>query len=198
MYYTAFRGVGILILIFCFGKIVSQDINFKASLFQVKYTDEQWPGISPVHQGYSFGADILIRDAKTLIIPGIYFSKTSLQPQEFEWKNPLKEHTDIKTLKVPFQLGGHIIHSDLFDLNLHGGIAATYLLGIDENNRLTEDDFNDLRGSFLVGATARIFFLTVHVGYEYGFSKIYLENAPSGIKDSSKEKIFSIGIGVYF
>lgn len=192
------RGLWFLGFLHCFLIIKAQDINFKACVFQSKYTDEQWPGISPSHQGYSFGADIVIQDAKTLIIPGIYFSKTSLTPQEFNWKNPLKEHTDIKTLKVPLQLGGHLIHTDLFDLNLQGGVAATYLLGVDENNKLTEDDFNDLRGSFIMGVTARIFFLTAHIGYEHGFSKIYIENAPSGIKDSSKEKIFSVGLGIYF
>ncbi len=176
----------------------SQDINFKANLFQSAYSDEQWPGMGPRHQGYSFGFEVVIPDGNSLIIPGMSFQKTSLLPQKFDLSNPFAEYLDIKSLKLPFQLGGHVIKSDLLDLNLHGGLAATFLLGIDENSQLIDEDFNDLRGAFIVGATLRVFFLTVQLSYDHGFSRIYSVKGPSGLQDKSKERMISFGAGVYF
>lgn len=176
----------------------TQDINFKANLFQSAYSDEQWPGAYPRHQGYSFGVDVVIPDGNSLIIPGLYFQKTSLLPQKFDITKPFAEYIDIKALKLPFQLGGHLLKSDLLDLNLHGGLAATYLMGIDDNAQLLDEDFNDLRGAFIVGATLRIFFLTVQVTYDHGFSRIYAIKGPTGLQDKSKERMVSFGLGVYF
>ena len=185
------------VILFC-NFSYGQDLNFKANLFQSAYSDEQWPGMSPRHQGYSFGVDVVIPDGNSLIIPGLYFQKTSLLPQKFDIAKPFAEYIDIKALKLPFQLGGHVIKSDLIDLNLHGGLAATYLQGVDENTQLIEEDFNDLRGAFVVGATLRVFFLTVQVSYDHGFSRIYAVKGPSGVQDKSKERMISFGVGVYF
>jgi len=185
-----------VILLFNFSH--GQDINFKANLFQSAYSDEQWPGLSPRHQGYSLGFDLVIPDGNSLIIPGLYFHKTSLLPQKFEIGKPFAEYIDIKALKLPFQLGGHVIKSDLIDLNLHGGLAATFLLGIDENNQLIDEDFNDLRGAFIAGFTLRLFFITAQVSYDHGFSRIYATKGPSGLQNKSKERMISFGVGVYF
>ncbi|MEP7268259.1 MAG: hypothetical protein ABI844_11585 [Saprospiraceae bacterium] len=178
--------------------VSAQDINFKVNLFQSTFTDEQWPGVNPRHQGYNVGFDVIINDGSTLIMPGMYFQKTSLSPEKFEIGNPFKEFTDVKTIKIPLQVGGNVFKNKFSALMLHGGMAATYLLGTDENVKLNEDDFNDLRGSLYAGATVRLLFFTVHVNYEYGLTRIYQSNGPSGLVDSSKEKTLSFGLGVYF
>jgi hypothetical protein len=178
--------------------LAAQDLNFKTTLFQNWYSDEQWPGSEPTHPGYTVGLDVLIPDGVSWIIPGLHYQHSSIAPQSNGSWEPYKKFPGIHSLKMPLQLGLSPFKNRFLTAIFHGGLAANYLMSVDENDRFTEDDFNDLRGSWLAGVTIRVLFLTAHIQYEHGLSRIYRADAPSGIEDKSRDRIFSLGIGVYF
>ncbi len=180
------------------GIALGQGIHLRTAVTQSVFTDEQWPGANPTRQGYNAGFDVVIEDGATLIMPGLHFQKMSLLPVKQDWTNPYAEYTDIKIIKLPLQIGFCPFETKLSDLKIHGGLVANFLAGIDTNDKFVEEDFNDVRGAFIVGATFRVFFMTIHASYEYGFSKIYVDNPPSGITSTSKERMLAFGLGIYF
>ena len=178
--------------------LTGQDINFHTGVFSTIYTDEQWPGRNPRHQGYHFGFDVVIDDGNYFLMPGMYFLKTSLFPVDLDFGKPYFEYPDIKSIKLPFQVGSYVYKNRFADLKLHGGIAANFLLGIDENPQLVVEDFNEIHAGLVAGMSFRALFMTARLSYEHGLSRIYKEKAPSGIDDKSKSNVLSLMLGVHF
>ncbi|MBP8941392.1 MAG: hypothetical protein KBG76_04240 [Saprospiraceae bacterium] len=185
-------------LIFGIQTILAQEVNLKTSVSSSIFTDEQWPGTSTRRQGYSVGFDVIIKDGSSVIMPGLHFQKTSLFPVTVDWKKPFQEYTDFKTIKMPLQLGLYALTNKYAHILLHGGLVAHFLLGMDENDKVIEEDLNEIRGGAIIGVSARILFLTAHASYEYGLTPVFVKNGPSGIINKSKENAFAIGVGVFF
>jgi len=178
--------------------LTGQGLNFHTGVFSTIYTDEQWPGRNPRHQGYHFGFDVVIDDGNYFLMPGLYFLKTSLFPVDLDLSKPYFEYTDLKSIKLPFQVGSYVYKNRFADLKMHGGIAANFLLGIDENPQIVVEDFNEIHAGLLAGMSFRVLFMTARLSYEHGLSRIYKENAPSGIEDKSRSNVLSIILGVHF
>ncbi len=189
----------ILILFFLyFGQLCSQDLNFNTHLVQSAFSFEQRSGATPMHVGWSAGLDVIVRDAATVIMPGIHFQKVSVLPDKLDFANPYYKRNDINVIKIPLQVGGFAWKNKYTHLLLTGGPVGTFLLSVDDNPRLNEDDLNSLRAGAMVSASIRILFITCHIQYEYGLTKIYLQHGPSGVYDNSKERTLMMGLGVYF
>lgn len=171
-------------------------LNFMALANSSTWSEEVTGNHKPMHQGYSAGFDVVIQDG-LLIMPGLHYQSTSLFPVTVDWNKPFQHYIDIKSIKLPLQIGFFIIKHKSLDLRIHGGIAGTYLIDVAKNNKVLEEDLRGIRTGLLLGASFRLWFMTVHAGFEHGLSKIFQDNNPSGIVNGSKEKIFSAGIGVY-
>ena len=171
-------------------------LNFMTLANSSSWSEEVSGSNKPMHQGYSAGFDVVIQDG-LLIMPGLHYQSTSLFPVTIDWNNPFRKNIDIKSIKLPLQIGFFILKHKSIDLRIHGGIAGTYLIDVAKNSKVLEEDLRGIRTGLLLGTSFRILFMTVHAGFEHGLSKIFHENNPSGIVNGSKEKIFSTGIGVY-
>ncbi len=189
----------ILLVIFAIsGRAYSQSFHFRTAIANSVFTDEQQTTLKTNHHGYNFGLDVVIEDEDGLLMPGIYYQKMSLAPVKRNWKKPFAQHSTIQTIKVPVQMGGYLLDTKKADLKIHAGVLVNFLAGVDINENVIKDDLNTVRGGFIAGATFRVLFLTAHVNYEYGFSRIYAEDSPAGIEDKSKERMFSFGLGLHF
>lgn len=197
MNYIKIAGCCVFTMMFA-APLYGQNLNVHTGVLSAIYTDEQWPGKNPRHQGYHFGFDVVIDDGNYFLMPGIYFLKTSLFPVDLDLKKPYSEFTDIKSIKLPFQIGSYVYNNRFTDLKLHGGIAVNYLLGIDENPQLLVEDFNEIHTGLLAGVSFRLLFMTARFSYEYGLSRIYRKKAPSGIEDKSMSNVLSFMLGLHF
>ena len=194
-------GKGILffvVWIFIYSIGSSQDLNFNTAVVSSTLTDEQLSGSMPIHVGYNVGLDVILRDGATVIMPGLHFQKISLFPESLDLNKPYAKFSSRKEMKLTMQVGGFVFKNKFAHLLLHGGPAASYVMDIDSNNKYIDEDFNQIRASGLIGASLRLLFITFHINYEYGFSRLLLEKNPSGIVDNSKERAISFGLGVYF
>jgi Outer membrane protein beta-barrel domain len=174
------------------------NINFKSSVQRATWTDEVSTSGLSHHQGYTIGFDVFVKQGHFFFMPGIHFQNSSLNAVDIDWKKPYRNYTSIKSFKLPIQGGFYFIKSKWIDLGIHGGIAGTYNIDIDKNDKVLEEDLTSIRLGLITGAIIRVSFLTVHTSYEYGLSRIIRLKNPSGIINNSKEKIFSIGLGLYF
>ncbi len=187
-----------LLMLFFARLATAQGINFRTSITQASYSDEQWPGLNTTHPGYSAGLDVVIAEGRGFLMPGLHFQKQSIFPEKMNWKKPYAEFEDVKLLKLPVQVGVYLFDTKLADLKIHGGVIANFLVGMDTNDKIIEEDLNEVRGGFIGGASLRLTVLTFHANYEYGMSKVYATKGPSGIQNKSKERILSFGLGIYF
>jgi len=173
-------------------------INFTTGVQRVTFTDEQWPGSNPRHQGYSFGFDVIVPDGGYFFMPGMFFQKISVLPVDVDLKNPYKEFSDFKIIKLPLRVGSYLFKNRFADLRLQGGIAGNFLLGVDNSSARLDEDFNGIFAGLLAGATVRVLFLTLGFDYEHGISRIFNPKSVSGIEDKSKLNGVSISLGVQF
>ena len=177
--------------------ICQTNIDLNTSVYSSSWSDEHSLPDRPKHQGYSVGLDVVIHDKGILFMPGFYFQKTSLVASKLEWNKPYKKNIGIRNIKLPMQLGFYFIKSKWLDLKMHGGVAINYEMDVDSNSKVLDEDLTQIRFGSILGISAKIFFLTVHARYENGWSKIFLPVNPSGILNASREKVFSIGLGIY-
>jgi hypothetical protein len=173
-------------------------INFTTGVQQITFTDEQWPGNNPRHQGYSFGFDVIVPDGNYFFMPGMFFQKISVLPVSVDLINPYLEFSDFKVIKLPLRVGSYLFKNRFADLRLQGGVAGNFLLGVDKSSPRLDEDFNGIFAGLMAGATVRVLFLTLGVDYEHGISKIFNPKSVSGIPDKSKLNAFSISLGVQF
>ena len=87
----------------------------------------------------------IVRDAATVIMPGIHFQKSVL-PDKLDFANPYYKRNDINVIKIPLQVGGFAWKNKYTHLLLTGGPVGTFLLSVDDNPRLNEDDSTVYRG----------------------------------------------------
>jgi|GEM_PF-1258808 len=173
-------------------------INFTTGVQQVTFTDEQWPGSNPRHQGYSFGFDVIVPDGSYFFMPGMFFQKISVLPVEIDLFKPYKEFTDFKVIKLPLRVGSYLFKNRFADLRLQGGIAGNFLLGVDSSSPRLDEDFNGIFAGLMAGASVRILFLTLGLDYEHGISRIFNPKSVSMVEDKSKFNALSISLGVQF
>lgn len=173
-------------------------INFTTGVQQVTFTDEQWPGSNPRHQGYSFGFDAIVPDGGYFFMPGMFFQKISVSPVDVDFKNPYREFSDFKLIKLPLRFGSYLFKNRFADLRLHGGVAGNFLLGVDQSSLRLDEDFNGIFAGLMAGATVRVLFLTLGLDYEHGISRIFNPKSVSGVEDKSKLTAFSVSLGVQF
>lgn len=178
-----------------FGQVA---FNVKSTVSRSTWTDEMSSSVYKFHQGYTIGFDVIVYQGIAFFMPGLHFQNSSLNAIDINWKKPYRNYTSIKSFKLPLQLGLYVIRNKLIDLGVHAGIDGTYNIDVDKNDNVLEEDLTSIRLGLLTGASFRISFLTLHTSYEYGLSRIFPQKNPSGIKNDSKEKIFSIGLGFQF
>ncbi|MEO5583277.1 MAG: outer membrane beta-barrel protein [Saprospiraceae bacterium] len=178
-----------------FGQVA---FNIKSTVSRSIWTDEMSSSVYTFHQGYTIGFDMIVYQGIAFFMPGIHFQNTSLNAVDINWNKPYRNYTSIKSFKLPIQGGLYIVKSKLIDLGVHAGIAGTYNIDVDKNENVLEEDLASIRVGLLTGAILRLSYLTLHTSYEYGLSRIFSPNNPSGIKNDSKEKIFSVGLGFQF
>jgi hypothetical protein len=190
-----------LVICFCLISAVASGqvyLNFTTGVQKVTFTDEQWPGSNPRHQGYSFGFDVIVPDGNYFFMPGMFFQKVSVLPVEFDFFNPYKEFSDFKFIKLPLRIGSYVFKNRFADLRLQGGIAGNFLLGVDKSSARLDEDFNGLFAGLMAGASVRVLFLTLGLDYEHGITKIFNPKSVSGVDDKSKLNAFSLSLGVQF
>lgn len=190
--------IGLCLLLFTAGIHAQVYINFNTGVQQITFTDEQWPGNNPRHQGYSFGFDVIVPDGSYFFMPGMHLQKISVLPVEVDFKNPYKEYIDMKIIRLPLQVGTYLFKNRFADLRLHGGAAANFLGGVDNSSPIPDEDFNQVVTVLLAGATVRVLFLTLSVGYDHGLSRVFSPKGPSKLEDKSKRNALSVSLGVQF
>ncbi|MEP7321795.1 MAG: outer membrane beta-barrel protein [Saprospiraceae bacterium] len=178
-----------------FGQVA---FNIKSTVSRSTWTDEMSSSVYKFHQGYTIGFDVIVHQGIAFFMPGLHFQNSSLNAIDINWKKPYRNYTSIKSFKLPLQAGLYIVRSKLIDLGVHAGIAGTYNIDIDKNSNVLEEDLASIRMGLVAGAIFRVSFLTLHTSYEHGLSRIFPQKNPSGIKNDSKEKIFSVGLGFQF
>jgi len=196
-------GIKFLYIGFCLLLITTElhsqvYINFTTGVQRVTFTDEQWPGSNPRHQGYSFGFDVIVPDGGYFFMPGMFFQKISVLPVDVDLKNLYKEFSDFKLIKLPLRAGSYLFKNRFADLRLQGGIAANFLFGVDNSSARLDEDFNGLFAGLLAGTTVRVLFLTLGFDYEHGISRIFNPKSVTGVVDKSKLNAVSISLGVQF
>ncbi len=174
------------------------EFNIKSTVSRSTWTDDMSSSVYRFHQGYTIGFDMIVYQGIGFFMPGIHFQNSSLNVIDINWNKPYRNYTSIKSFKLPLQGGLYVIKSKLIDLGVHAGIVGTYNIDVDKNINVLEEDLASIRTGLVTGAIFRLTYLTLHTSYEYGLSRIFPQKNPSGIKNNSKEKIFSIGLGFQF
>ncbi|OQY00339.1 MAG: hypothetical protein B6I20_08905 [Bacteroidetes bacterium 4572_117] len=128
--------------------------------------------------GWQLGGTVAIGN-QFYFEPGIFWVKNNWELQNPQTTgNDFKD--DISSLRIPVFVGINVVGDATDDRNFHifGGPAVQIVTKVNtETTGLTEDDFNKFIMGMNLGAGLSLGKLFVDVGYEWGFSTIYKDDA---------------------
>lgn len=110
---------------------------------------------------------------------------------------------DVKTNGLNIRLlgGWRILNTDVFGLRLAAGPTYTSFFQVQKNTSnnniiIKEEDFNKGTVSIDAGLGFDILFLTLDIGYSYGFSDAIKTNANNGLQEAPKYQMVYINAGI--
>jgi hypothetical protein len=150
-----------------------------------KLTTDYTTYIEDMREGAHGGLFFSIYMNRVYIQPEAYFSlrrgkldATVSDPLNSAEIVDLNQEVTLTTVDIPLLLGVKLIDLKLIRFRLWGGPVASYVLnkkyvlrinGKNESYRISRDDFRDATWSGQVGAGMDLLFLTLDIGYEFGF-----------------------------
>jgi hypothetical protein len=109
--------------------------------------------------------------------------------------------TDVTHLRIPVAAGVRLVgtghpepQSSIFNIDVHGGVAADILLAVNErNNMLSKSDFNTTLISAIAGMAVDYEYLTLGVDYSIGLSDAFSESSKLASKAKSNSFFVTLG-----
>lgn len=112
------------------------------------------------------------------IQPGVFWHHQNIKAtQDVNSINDFDFEQQINTIQVPLCIGYDLLYSDAFVLRLFGGGVVSFLTSVDENNYIDEDDVNSTQWLGRVGLGVDFLKFTADLGYDFGFSRFYSDEA---------------------
>jgi hypothetical protein len=134
--------------------------------------------------GYRFGATVTLPRERFFIQPGVFY-----QDAGFNLEGPLGVRDDVrvKGIHIPV-VAGINLGVPKVNLELVAGPTVTFRTGTNDNFfGIDNDATNTVLFGGTVGATARVLFLSATVGYDFGFTNLF--------KDEAQEEFGSGNLG---
>ncbi len=159
----------------------------KVGFNSTKVTTDYHDYLDEMKNGVQGGVFFSIYMNKFYIQPEAYFSTKQGQIETYVG-DPLNisETLDVRhsfsltTVDIPMLIGYKLLDLKLARLRIWGGPVAAYVLdkdyslslnGLEENSRISRDDFKDAVWGAQVGAGLDLLFLTFDIGYEFGLEE---------------------------
>ena len=158
-------------------------IGWNTTQISTQYQDY----VNQMKNGVQGGLFFSIYMDKLYIQPEVYFSlkrgtldTTIGDPGDLVGSMDVSQSFSITTVDIPLLLGYKLVDLKLIRLRVWGGPVASYVLdknyslrldGIEENEKISKNDFKDAVWGFQVGAGLDVLFLTFDIGYEFGLEE---------------------------
>jgi hypothetical protein len=154
--------------------------------------------------GWQFGVNFRMGD-RFYFQPGVHYAQLNSELTPAEGADTISIssfQSNIGVLRVPLLAGLRIFSNEdkeaLFNINVHAGVAAEWILAVDEENAgLTKDDFASPIFGAVLGAGIDFLFLTLDIDYEIGLTPVF-DNEQIKLDPEPKNNALIISLGGKF
>ena len=136
---------------------------------------------SEVGVGFNIGANLRVDNGQFYFQPGLHYQRQGFGLNIDTSAQTYSAKININSVRVPLLVGLKLIPVlplEVINVNIHGGIAPTFLLSATDNSTGANvtDQYNSVSLGGVIGVGVELFFITVDVDYEYGFLNFYNQN----------------------
>jgi hypothetical protein len=146
-------------------------LGFEGLLSNLTSTSDSYS--SDDELGYRFGASVALQRERFFLQPGVFY-----QDAGFILDGPLvQDDVRVRGIHIPV-VAGINLGVPKVNVELTAGPTVTFRTGINDNSfDIDSDATNAVLFGATVGATARVLFLNATLGYDFGFTSLFKDEA---------------------
>lgn len=150
--------------------------------------------------GFLAGFDIRIGD-RFNVQPGVFFARnvtvTKFAGDTLFTGEELEDKLVRTSLKLKGMVGYDLVHKDGFKLRLNAGPTYDFIMSVDNSEDEIDFEEKDFKGgsfNFDAGIGVDIWFVTAQLGYSYGLTEAFKDDADFQLDSKYNTVYFTLGV----